>query len=122
MTAVAPPTHPTDALTISSGFSATASGSGHIVVEVVDDGVGGGSADLGGRLAHRGQRRKGVAGELDVVIADHRDVARNVEAKLVGAVQHADGQHVAQREDRVGARFRRRSSISGGRRPARPPW
>ena len=41
-------------------------GQGHVVVEVVDDGVGGGRADFGGRLAHRGQ----VFDRIDVY-ADH---------------------------------------------------
>ena len=51
-------------------------------------------------LAQRGQRRVQVLGELDVVEADHGEVARDLEAGLVGGADRAQRGHVGGDHDR----------------------
>ena len=60
-------------------------------------------ADVHDRLAHRGQRRLGVLGDLDVVEADHRHVLRHPPAGLPQGAQRAVCHQVGGDEHRVQA-------------------
>src|SRR5215203_1184283 len=56
--------------------------------------------DLGGRLADRGERRRGVRGQMQVVEADDRHVVRHALAGLGDGVQHAERREIVGGEDR----------------------
>ena len=69
-------------------------------------------------LAHRAERHRGGAGELDVVVADDRQLAGHVDAHRRHLLEQPEGEEV------VGAERRRRATGAGSpasRSPARRP-
>jgi len=69
------------------------------VVEAFDDGLDGLLGHQRGVLADGGEVDKGQPRDFAVVVADHRDIARNVEAAPDEGVQDAVGAPVVGRED-----------------------
>jgi L-rhamnose isomerase/sugar isomerase len=63
-------------------------------VGLVQQEFSGGPAELVLGLAHRGERYRGVGGELDVVVADHGQIAGYRHPGLAQPAQQAQGQHV----------------------------
>ena len=108
-----------DARTTSSGVEL------HLLVHVGVVSLALGEEELGGspteqlaRLAHRAQRHRRGAGELDVVVADDRQLARHVDPDRRHLLQQS------QREEVVGTERRGRASSVGSparRSPARRP-
>ena len=86
----------------------------HLLVDVGLVGVALGEQQLGGRaaeqlagLAHRAERHRGRAGELDVVVADDGELAGDVDAHAGHLLQQPEGEQV------VGAERRRRPPRPG---------
>src|SRR4051812_11403247 len=67
-----------------------------------DERVAGRGAEAELVLAQRGEGRGGVGSELDVVEADHAEVARDLQAGLDRGADRADGHQVRRGEDRRG--------------------
>jgi hypothetical protein len=75
-------------------------------VDVTDRSVGLGQQQLGGdvakplaRLADRAQRYGGGTGEVDVVVADDRQLTRHVDARLGHVLEQPDGDEVVGAKD-----------------------
>src|SRR5471032_982406 len=60
------------------------------------------AAQLARVLRHAGQRRMDEAGQVDVIEANHGQLARHVDAALGGRAQGADGHQIVAAEQRVG--------------------
>jgi hypothetical protein len=74
-------------------------------------------AELGERLAHRGQRRAGHRRDQRVVERHHRQLIRNRDAALPRGLKHAEGLRVAGGEDRGRPRVRAVQDLAGRRQP-----
>jgi hypothetical protein len=81
-------------------------------VGLVEQEFGSRRAELVLRLAHRGERHRGIGGELDVVVADHGEIAGHRHPGQAQPPQQPEGQHVVGAE-RSGRRPPRRGSGPG---------
>ena len=79
-------------------------------VRLGEEQLGGRGPELVARLVDRGQRDRRRAGELDVVVPDDRQLARDVDAQLGHVLEQPEGDEV------VGAERRRRTAAAGQRR------
>ena len=76
-----------------------------------------GAALLADLLAHRGQGRAEGGREVGVVVADHRQVLRDVQAQVLGGSDGLGGEDVGEAEQRgraVGPVEQRQGSVVGG--------
>src|SRR4051794_33957865 len=69
---------------------------------LVQQQLGRGPAEPAPWLAHRGQRHGRGGREVDVVVADDREVVRNPEAESDAALEDTEGEQVVGAEDRGG--------------------
>ncbi|CAN5344600.1 hypothetical protein BH09PSE6_BH09PSE6_10290 [soil metagenome] len=71
-----------------------------IALDHRDDAVCRANADLGRRHMHRGERRLGERGLLDIVEAGHRQIGRHCKTVLAGLIDRADGLQVGGADQR----------------------
>ena len=86
---------------------------------LVDDQLGGAAAELVAGLADRGERDGGGAGEVDVVVADDRQVVGYPEAGADHLLEQAEGEQVVGAERR-GRALLPRAGRAAARRPSGP--